>query len=68
MSAQCQRFGPVTEMKTITAHRGLSERKEKVRGVRGENRSCGEASLHRLTNTSSAEATVRKKETVIVFT
>lgn len=30
VSAQCRRFGPVTEMKTITAHRGLSERKEKV--------------------------------------
>lgn len=63
VSAQCRRFGPVTEMKTITAHRGLSERKEKVWEVR----SCGEASLRRLTNTSWAEATVRKKETVSVY-
>lgn len=62
-AAQCRRFGPVTEMKTITAHRGLSERKEKVWEVR----SCGEASLRRLTNTSWAEATVRKKETVSVY-
>lgn len=63
VSAQCRRFGPVTEMKTITAHRGLSERKEKV----WEARSCGEASLRRLTNTLWAEATVRKKETVSVY-